>query len=57
MNVGSWPEIASYFYAAGVRFGHISAADSSNLRVCFLYIGDTETCSVGGRDRHTTDAR
>ena len=35
MNVSSWPEIVSYFYAAGVRCGHIAEAEIEILSVCF----------------------
>jgi hypothetical protein len=36
MNVSSWPEIASYFYATGVRCGHLVAAQSRKSSVRFI---------------------
>jgi hypothetical protein len=36
MNVSSWPEIASYFYAAGVRCRREADPGRLNVSFCFL---------------------
>jgi hypothetical protein len=51
------PKIASHFHATVVRFTGTSRPLVNGIRASVISKRDTEKCIVGGRDRHTTDAR